>query len=89
MLVDKDAHQRGTITKWLIWLALMPPLLSKTFEFAEKMWSFAGVRDYFALHISSKIKGRQMGHYVMISLWCDSLLTNTRFRILCFRMIDY
>ena len=32
------------------------------------------------------IKGRQMGQYVMVSLWCESLLTNTRFRFLYFRM---
>ena len=24
-------------------------------------------------------KARQMGHYVMVSLWYESLLTNTRF----------
>ena len=27
------------------------------------------------------LKGRQMGHYVMVYLWCESLLTNTRFRV--------
>ena len=26
------------------------------------------------------IKARQMGRYVMVSLWCEYLLTNTRFR---------
>ena len=31
-------------------------------------------------------KDRQMGHYVMVSLWCDFLLTNTRFRFLYFRV---
>ena len=31
-------------------------------------------------------KGTQMGHYVMVSLWCESLLTNTRFHFLYFRM---
>ena len=25
-------------------------------------------------------KARQMGNYAMVSLWCESLLTNTRFR---------
>ena len=29
----------------------------------------------------ANIKGRQMGLYVMVSLWCKSLLTNTKFRI--------
>ena len=28
------------------------------------------------------IKGGQMGHYDMVSLWYASLLTNTRFRFL-------
>ena len=28
----------------------------------------------------------QMGHCVMVSVWCESLLTNTRFRVLYFRM---
>ena len=27
-----------------------------------------------------------MGHFVMVSLWCASLLTNTRFRFLYFRI---
>ena len=27
-----------------------------------------------------------MGHCVMVCLWCESLLTNTRFRFLDFRM---
>ena len=31
-------------------------------------------------------KGGQMGHYDMVSLWYASLLTNTRFRFLFFRM---
>ena len=34
-------------------------------------------------------KGRQMGHYVKVSLWCESLLTNTRFRVPYFRMNNY
>ena len=29
---------------------------------------------------------RQMGHYVMVSLWCESLSNNTRFCFLYFRM---
>ena len=27
-----------------------------------------------------------MGHYVMVYLWCESLLTNTRFHVLYFIM---
>ena len=29
MLVDKDAHQRETITRWPIWLALIFVLIDK------------------------------------------------------------
>ena len=32
------------------------------------------------------IKARQISLYVMVSLWCESLLTNTRFRILFKKM---
>ena len=34
----------------------------------------------------SMVKGRQMGHCVMISPWCEPLLTNTIFRFVYFRM---
>ena len=32
------------------------------------------------------VKGRQMGYFAMVSLWCESLLTNTRFRVLYLKM---
>ena len=32
------------------------------------------------------LKARQMGYYVMVSLWFESLLTDTRFRFLYFRV---
>ena len=47
-----------------------------------------GTRCVLKVAITS-IKGRQMGHRVtnvMVSLWCKSLLTNTRFRVLYFKM---
>ena len=38
--------------------------------------------------IDISLKASQMGHFVMISLWCASLSTNTRFRFLYFRIIN-
>ena len=37
---------------------------------------------------SYDFKDRQMGHYAMVSLLCESLLTNTKFRILHFRVTN-
>ena len=34
-------------------------------------------------------KARQIGHYVMVSLWCESLLTNTRFRFFIFEWTNF
>ena len=36
--------------------------------------------------VVTNFKARQIGHYVMGSLLCESLLTNTRFHFLYFRM---
>ena len=35
------------------------------------------------------LKASHMGHFVMVSLWCASLSTNTRFRLLKFRMKNF
>ena len=32
--------------------------------------------------VKKAFKARQMGHYTMVSLWCESLLTYTRIRFL-------
>ena len=34
----------------------------------------------------NKFKARRMGHYGMVSLWCASLLTDSRFSVLYFKM---
>ena len=46
------------------------------------------VKDLHRLALTSihSLKASQMGHFVMVSLWCASLSTNTRFRFLYFRM---
>ena len=35
------------------------------------------------------LKARQMGRCVNVSLWCESLSTNSRFRVLYFRMNNF
>ena len=37
------------------------------------------------LQSEGSFKGIQMRHYVMVSLWCESLLTNARFRFPLFK----
>ena len=52
---------------------------TKTFAF-----STAGhIQNYLKLNL----KASQMGHFMMVSLWCASLSTNTRFCLLYFRML--
>ena len=38
---------------------------------------------------SEDVKGNRTGHFVKVSLWYASLLTNTRFRFLHFRISNY
>ena len=36
------------------------------------------IKEHEVYSMSMLLKGRQMGHYVMVSLWCESLSTNDR-----------
>ena len=40
----------------------------------------------FRLRTGHFVKGSRTGHFVMVSLWYASLLTNTRFHFLYFRL---